>query len=114
MEEGWKEGLSRKRLVGKKDGWGKKFLWEESWLGSSLVGMLSGMKTNMYFVNVTLVSDDDENVIRCLQFLERVVIKVGWDEGRLEEGFLRKKVGWDEGWLGTRLVGMKVGWDEGW
>ena len=68
----------------------------------------------MYFVNVTLVSDDDENVTRCLQFLVKVVIKVGWDEGRLEEGFLRKKVGWDEGWLGTRLVGMKVGWDEGW
>ena len=68
----------------------------------------------MYFVNVTLVSDDDENVIRCLQLLVKVVIKVGWDQGRLGRGFVEQKVGWEEGLLGRRLVGKKVGWDEGW
>ena len=51
----------------------------------------------MYFVNVTLVSDDDENVIRCLQLLVKVVIKVGWDQGRLGRGFVEQKVGWEEG-----------------
>ena len=60
----------------------------------------------MYFVNVTLVSDDDENVIRCLQLL--VVIKVGWDKG-----WLVIKVGWDQGRLGRGFVEQKVGWEEG-
>ena len=35
----------------------------------------------MYFVHVTLVSDDDENVTRCLQLWVRVEKKSGLEEG---------------------------------
>ena len=59
----------------------------------------------MDIAHVTLVSDDDENLIWRLGVLGEV-----W----LGRSLVGKKVGWEEGWLGRRLAGKKVGWEEGW
>ena len=45
-------------------------------------GMLWENEGKHEFVHVTMVSDDDENVIRCLWAFVKVEKKDGWEEGR--------------------------------
>ena len=68
----------------------------------------------MYFGHVTLVSDDDEMVTRCLYLWVRVEKKNGWEKGWFGRGMAVKRDGWEEGWLGRGMVGKKDGWEEGW